>query len=56
MSGTRSDEGGTRDGDDAGRLSDGAVPDDPDEDEGADGESGLPPEGDDPMEGVAPTG
>lgn len=35
-----------------GRLSDGAEPEDP----GQDDESGLPPEGDDPMEGVAPTG
>lgn len=45
---------GRRDEDDEGRLADGATPDDPDREE--DGEAGLPPEGDDPMEGAAPTG
>lgn len=37
-----------------GRLADGAEPDDPDGQ--SDDESGMPPAGDDPMEGAAPSG
>lgn len=38
---------------DEGRLSDGAEPNDQGSD---DGDTGMPPEGDDPMDGDAPTG